>query len=327
MRKIISFLLLWLLSQGATLSQNRNVVLDIDTNDIPLGGQIQAELRLEFPATEFASLPVFKDTIVKEIEIVSIGKIDSTFTGPGLTTRLLTIPMTLTSFDTGYHAIPPLYFTVNGDSVKTEPILIHVSGVRVEMNQSSDTGQVEIKDIKDIRHVPFSLLEWIKENWVYLLIILLVIIGIWAFFKYIKPMLKKDTGPVITLKKEIPLHVLYLERLQKLSSEKLWQSGKVKEYQSSLSNIIRGYIEEKYGIPALESTTGEIIEDLSDQRFNQIQVEHLTHLLNLADLVKFAKHQPLPDEHELGLRRATEFIKSTVTESASSTTNLAESNV
>ncbi|HAW53182.1 MAG TPA: hypothetical protein DCX54_12790 [Flavobacteriales bacterium] len=217
----------------------------------------------------------------------------------------------ITSFDSGYHAIPPIVIPTEGDSIRTEAFLIQVLDVNVEINENALQGEVEIKDIKTVREVPFSMVEWFKENWIYVVLVLLFIALIWVFFKYVQPLLKKKDGPIIPLKKSIPPDQLILDRLKSLSDQKLWQQGKVKEYQSALSELIRLYIELQFKLPALESTTPEIIQSLSHRKFTSKQIDDLTNLLNLADLVKFAKHKPLPDQHERGMSQAIDFVKST----------------
>ena len=305
LRIICFFLLMPLLSRA----QNVNANLHLEKDEIPIGGQVKAVLSLDFPVTDAIAFPILQDSLIKSIEIVAKDTIDTSYS-EDLSRKVLSQELTLTSFDTGYIAIPPIAFSSGTDTVRTEPALLHVIPMKVEVAESATQGEVEIKDIKDIRTVDFSLIEWLKENWWYFLYAAMLIAAIWAFFKYIRPMMQKK-GPVVQVRKVVPLHERYLKKLAELENAKLWQTGKVKEYQSSLSEIVRSYIEERYGIPALESTTAEILSSLSHQGFSQNQIEDLTHLLNLADLVKFARHQPMPDEHSRSMEKAQVFVKST----------------
>jgi hypothetical protein len=302
-------------------AQEAKAILKLEKEEIKIGEQIAVDLSIEFPVTQHITFPVLKDSLTSSVEIVRIEKIDTNYLGSNLGTKVLSARIWITSFDTGYHAIPPIVIPTEGDSIRTEAFLIKVSGVEVEMSQKALEGEIEIKDIKTVREVPFSFTEWFKENWIYFAIAILILALIWAFFKYVQPLLKKKDGAIISLKKTIPPDQLILDKLKELSNQKLWQQGRVKEYQSALSELIRLYIELQFKLPALESTTPEIIKSLSHRNFNAIQIEDLTELLNLADLVKFAKHKPLPDEHEKGMSRAIEFVKSTAVEDETDTLN------
>jgi hypothetical protein len=102
--------------------------------------------------------------------------------------------------------------------------------------------------------------------------------------------------------------------LEKLRLLKLWQSGKVKEYHSSLTDIVRTYLEDQFRLKALESTTSEILGDLREHtaipKENQ---DALLKILSMADLVKFAKYQPVAEDHEQSMTVAVDFVNRTHT--------------
>lgn len=100
-------------------------------------------------------------------------------------------------------------------------------------------------------------------------------------------------------------------QLKKLEQEKLWQKGEVKKYHSEISDIIRIYLERQFNFPAMEQTTDEIL--FSVNKYEEIRGWDylLKQILTTADLVKFAKYQPLPDENSLSLKNAFEFVEKT----------------
>jgi hypothetical protein len=94
----------------------------------------------------------------------------------------------------------------------------------------------------------------------------------------------------------------------------LWQNNEIKKYYSELTEIVRAYIEKELKVPALEITTHELIDILSD--FNEAKTIHtsretikkLNALLREADLVKFAKSTPLSHEIEEDRRDAEDVL-------------------
>jgi UDP-glucose 4-epimerase len=124
---------------------------------------------------------------------------------------------------------------------------------------------------------------------------------------------KKVVNLQVKPKIVVPPHIEALELLQQLRDEKLWQNGFEKEYHIRVSDIIRNYIERRFGLTALEQTTDEIMRhtrsiDLIDEnlRFK------LKQILSLSDMVKFAKELPLPNENEQSMENAILFVNSTV---------------
>jgi hypothetical protein len=113
-----------------------------------------------------------------------------------------------------------------------------------------------------------------------------------------------------------PAHEIALEALRKLETEKLWQEGRIKEYHSRMSDIIRTYIEQTLFINAMEMTTDLILCADQIKALNQRNKNELQELLERADLVKFAKFQPLANEHEASMKNAVSFIESTISQEA-----------
>ncbi|HKK67259.1 MAG TPA: hypothetical protein VJ946_03575, partial [Bacteroidales bacterium] len=93
--------------------------------------------------------------------------------------------------------------------------------------------------------------------------------------------------------------------------KKLWQQGHVKAYYSELSYIIRYYIERRFHIPAVESVSGDILDDLSYKGLSKEVQNALSGLLELSDLAKFAKLEPLPAENDKALQDAFYFVNET----------------
>ena len=94
----------------------------------------------------------------------------------------------------------------------------------------------------------------------------------------------------------------------------MWQNNQIKEYYSELTEIVRGFIERELKVPALESTTDELIDILTD--FNDSKaisttketIKKLRDLLREADLVKFAKSKPFSEQIEANRKEAEEVV-------------------
>ncbi len=171
-----------------------------------------------------------------------------------------------------------------------------------------DTAEA-IFDIKGPIEEPFSIVDWIKSNWIWIAIVLALLIGGVLLVRFLKnrpeKIIEEEIVPVI------PPHITALEKLKKLREDKLWQDGKVKLFHSEISEIVREYLERRYEVNALENTTDEIMQSI---RFHSIlpdQTTKLKQILVLSDLVKFAKEKPLASENDMSLLNAIEFVKNT----------------
>lgn len=290
-----------------SFSQNIIVKAKLDNSSIKIGEQTQLNLSIQYRADNGdvkVSWPTITDTIIKQIEIVGKTKIDTIIPDKADPYNFIqNQTLTITSFDSGYYAIPPFRFIINGDSNnvrETEAILFQVQTFQIDTTRA-------IKDIKPPYEAPFDFRELIPYLAWGALILAIIIIIIYLFKRY----MKKKPAPVIEAIPELPPHILALEALEKLRAEKLWQEGKIKIYYSSITEIIRLYIERRYKIDTLEQTTDEILKSFQRIETDKEIKTKLKHLLIMADLVKFAKEQPLPNENEMSLNNAVDFVNAT----------------
>jgi hypothetical protein len=212
--------------------------------------------------------------------------------------------LTLAAFDTGNHIIPPLTFrySVPGDTatynVSTVPLVIRVNSVAIDTTQ-------DIKDIKPPLAMPLSLAEVIP----YLLGLVVLGVLLWMVLYFVRR--RKRTGSILPKPPLRPPDEIALEALRILEADRLWQRGKTKEYHSGLTDILRRYLEGRFDIMAMEMTTGEIVSSPAISTIDPKPQNDLREILVLADLVKFAKLQPLPEENAESMLRAISFVEST----------------
>lgn len=285
--------------------QKKVVSALLDSTNMRIGQQLVLHLSATFPAQDTLFWPSFTDTLGK-LEIVSQSRIDTSYDPNNITTKLMRQNIVLTSFDSGYFPIPPIFFHFKDTILKSDPLLIEVKSVAVDTSKG-------IYDIREPYEVPFNFLSWVKSNKHWIIggaVILAIVIGLFIWLKN-----RKITEQTIVQPKKpkIPAHKVALKKLKDVEHQKLWQHNKTKTYYSSVSEIIREYLELRYGMIALEQTTPEIIEASQAMDITAEQQEKLYQILSLADLVKFAKSVPVASENELTLANAFAFVETTKT--------------
>ena len=263
-----------------------------DTTKIRIGEQINYQITIENADKGVEFLELELDSLSR-IEIVESQPIDT------LKEKLIR-KYVLTSFDSGQYVIPPQRIRIWSQEYLTDSILIDVATVAV------DTTKQAMFPIKAIQREPYTLQDFKKYLWWLIGALLLI-----ALILYLVKRKKKTPEEI---EAAIPPYQYALMRLKELDAKQLWQKNKIKQYYVELTGIVRNYIEKELSIPALESTTDELIETLSD--FNEssaLQIEpntivQLNELLKDADLVKFAKYKPLVNEIELHRQDARSVI-------------------
>lgn len=318
MKKLL-YILFFLFGSLNITAQEVNVSANLDNPSILIGEEIKIDLTISYRVDNGevkVLFPQFNDTIIENVEILSASVIDTLI--PNKEDAFLfeqKQKIVITSYDSGYYQIPPFIFLVNNDTFKTEPLLIDVQNVEV------DTAKA-IFDIKTPMEEPFSAVDWLKENWIWvagtLALILLIVVLIIYLTKKKPAEIVKVVAPII------PPHVIAIQRLETLNNQKLWQDGKIKQYHSEISEIIRQYIEKRYQVNALEETTSEIIHGLRLHGIDSLLMTKLNQTLVLADLVKFAKEKPIATENEISMNNAIEFVNSTKIIEQPKNTNNAE---
>ena len=178
MKKLVYISLLFFTFISATITgQNVAIKAILDTNYLLIGEQTH----LHFIATYSnqntqVTFPTFSDTIIKEIEVLTQSKIDSSEQDEnGLYSQSLSL--LITSFDSGYYVIPPYPILINNDTIETDALLLEVQSVEVDTSAA-------IFDIKQPLPEPFSIIDWLKDNWIWLTAILLAALGIYFLIRY-----------------------------------------------------------------------------------------------------------------------------------------------
>lgn len=300
---LLAFVLLFQITYG----QEVNLSAKLDRSTIRIGEQVKLQLVATYSKTGHVTKltwPVLKDTVIGKVEIVTQSAVlKDSLQSDASPTATESKTIVITSFDSGYYAIPPFKILINGDSLKvaeSEPLMLQVQTLAVDTTKA-------IKDIKTIHEVPFSF-DDIKG---YILIGLAVAILAVVVYLVIR---KNKIKPVVLVPKAPPVlpHVEALSRLEKLRADKLWQNGQEKLYHSGIADVLREYISKRFPVNARELTTDEIMLRFRKINISRAFKDQLYQVLYTADMVKFAKEQPLPGENEQCLEEAIAFIKNTM---------------
>jgi hypothetical protein len=282
MKNKIFILYLTLLS-AVVFAQQKPLVTSIDKTKHKIGGEFQLTLKTSVDTTAKVAFPNPKN--FGALEVIESYKIDTVKNGAHYD---LIKKYGLTQFDSGKYTIPRVTVLINNKPFFSDSLRVEVDNVVV------DTLKQKMYDIKPITEVTSS------KSWIWKLILaLLLLAGIGAFvYWYLKIRQTK--------KIEEELYKTPIEKatslLNSLEKKELWQKGEIKAYYSELTDIARTYIEEAIEIPAMESTTSELIEGLrkaslkKKMKLSQETIENLERVLKQADLVKFAKSKPLDFE-------------------------------
>lgn len=276
-----------------------------DPQNIQIGDHIRFFLEARSDnSSQIWIWPVVVDSI-GGLEVLETGKID-TLKDQGDT--LFRQRILLSAYDSGHYILPELSFTLlsveDSQIYHTDPINISVQTIPVDTTQP-------FKPVKDIIFVES---HWLDYWYIYLAALLLIGLGIFVWFYFYKNRGSKvpDISPKAPPEKA---HEKAIRKLNELNKKRYWERNKIKEYYSELSEITREYIEERFNLPALEITTAELLQVAKRTPVIKRNRSELKLILRTADLVKFAKANPLTSEHEACMDAALKFVTSTILKS------------
>lgn len=293
--------------QGGQRAPEVHTRLTPDT--VMIGDQFYLHLDIDKDVAQEIQLPQFeKNRLTPQIEMLGIDRVDTIArSGRRLKVR---ITYRLTSFDEGTHTVGgfPVVWSASlaeakagkGDTVLApEQLRLTVGTFEI------DTAKQQIFDIKRPLNTPLIFAE-IREYVYWGAAVAAVLAGlIYLLIKYLRR--RKGRGAP---KRVLPPHVAAIRALEKLHSRKLWQNGKHKEYYSQLADIVRIYIERRYGIGAMEMTSDQILDAMRNVNDERLR-DKLRELFGLADLVKFAKMAPSPEDNEQAYFDAYFYVEET----------------
>ena len=200
----------------------------------------------------------------------------------------------LTAFELGELELPAVGIEVlradgSPATLETEPIVLAV--VSVGRDEGGDIRA--IKGPLDIPRNLLLLLPWLAG------ILLLAGLAAWLWRRY---RARSPDGPFVPVVPSRPAHEIAYDAFSALEAERLPENGEIKAFHIRASDIVRAYVEGRFGVQALEMTTGEVLDGLRRHDLDAHVGADLRRLLERCDLVKFAKDRP-------ALERCREVIR------------------
>lgn len=282
-----------------------SVEAKIDSLEMVIGQQTDVTVTVTAKEGDQVEFPNFKplQQIIPGVEIVESGPMTTSGKSDG--SCLFQRNYTLTSFDGKLYYLPPFAVKVNGKEYKSKSLALKVLEIEV------DTTNVDkFFGPKDVQDNPFSWQEWSVIFWLSLIMLSMISITYYLYLRL------RDNKPIVAkiriIKRLLP-HQKAMKEIEAIKADKMVMSENQKEYYTKLTDTLRKYIEERYGFRAMEMTSSEIIDRLTETQDSQA-LDELRLLFNTADLVKFAKYSTLINENDMNLVNAIEFINKTKVE-------------
>ncbi len=214
----------------------------------------------------------------------------------------------LAAFQEGRHHVVPQAIYADKNIIDTlkgdDTLTLLVTTFQIDSTSHS------IFDIKPQKDMPFKFAEvagYAKWTAIALVIIALLLYVAYRILRHYGKSFADIFHPVPPL----PPHEVARMALERLYVQRLWQAEKHKLYYSSLTDILRTYIDGRFGVSAMEMTSDEIIEAMREVDLPQKSAMDLTQVLRDADLVKFAKAMPEAEENEAAYSAVWDFVEQT----------------
>ena len=253
----------------------------VNRDQILIGEPIKLTFEVRIPLGQ--SFTWFNLDSIPHFEIIEKGKTDTSNSTDG---KQFHQELTITSFDSGMVAIPPMTFTVGDKTYATDSIPIEVSYAQQDISK-------DYRDIKEIEEVPKP--GWMA--WIPWILGAATLLAIGVIVYLLRKPKKQPQAPLQVQPKHSPYEEALLA-LEELRKQGFLQNGEVKAYYSRLNDILRVFMFRKMKVATLEKTNGELIAQLRQMAIDKESFNQLVHALQIADFVKFARYQPDATDNE-----------------------------
>lgn len=289
---MVNFLFIFLFSYSIIIAQVKATAA-ADSSDYLIGDFISYTIEVVHDKKISVLQPSITDSL-NNLELISQSSLSKEQNG----NKISIYTFILAGYDSINTNIPPIkinYKTSNDDSLNeafTNPVSFTIHSLPVKLEE-------EIKDVKEPITIP---LDW-KLILLYLAGAVLIGFILYLLYKKYRGAKKEEAKPAA-----IPPDVKALLALDELEKKQLWQKGEVKKYHSEITEIIRKYFEEIYAFPSLEIPTYDTVKNLREKNIDEEIIQIVKNFLENADMVKFAKYQPMDTINEEMMLQAKEIV-------------------
>ena len=282
--------------RGVTVSAS------MDSTVLEMGSQSTLTIAVSAPSglPEGAHIVDFPkvDADYHGVDVISI-QADTVAEGAN---TLTTYSVRVQAFDPGTVEIPPIALAVGeGDTVFSRAVALKVLPVDVDSLET-------INPMAPTAEHARRWYDWVPDWWIWVALGLFVIV-VGGIVAYLLVNRRKIIAAVAS--KPVPPFEKAIARMEKLRSSKLAESGNEKTYYTELTDILREYLEGRFGINALEMSSTEIDKALRANTETRPSADQIREILRVADFVKFAKERPMPEDNIKTFNEALEFIEKT----------------
>lgn len=205
---------------------------------------------------------------------------------------------TIQAFDPGTISLPPFRYAVGSDTIESSSVTLKV--LEVELDSLTDINPME-----SVTTVPSRWYDFIPDWWLWVFAGIALALAALAVIM----LFRRKKGLIARPVKVIPPYDLAVMRLNDLQTKKLPQSGRDKEYYTELTEILRQYLDGRFGINAMEMSSTQIIDTLRHNKETRPGSDLMKQILEIADFVKFAKVRPMPDDNVKAFNSAVKFVE------------------
>jgi len=170
--------------------------------------------------------------------------------------------------------------------------------LKVWSNLGDNPLKIQLRPIQGIIPTRSLLLKY----WPWIFAFIVVLIAGFFLFRWYKMYKQKK----LILEYVDPPHIRARKDIEELEAKGLFEKGSAKEFYFRFSEIIKRYIENIRGFPAVEYTTEEIASHINNEKDRQILA-----LLQHSDLVKFADDIPTLAKKEEEVVVVKKYIEET----------------
>lgn len=290
--KLLATIALCVASQ-AMYAAPAKVTASIDSTVVEMGSRARITVNVNDPSRTGTLVDAPKPgTTTGDIDIIEVN-VDTVPAG-------YTYDILIQAFTPGMATLPPFRYAVGADTADSDILTLKVLPVELDSLET-------INPMESIANAPSRWYDWIPD-WIVWVILALALIaaGLCLWLVY-----RKNGTLIVRHVKPVDPYELAMTELARLRERKLAETGQEKEYYTSLVDILRTYLDGRFGINAMEMSSTQILASLRENPDTRGNHTCIKQILELADFVKFAKVRPMPDDNIKTYNNVVQFVEET----------------